>query len=170
MTALVDGELSARRRARIERHLQRCSRCAAEAREMHATVALQQRALRIIVAEGVVDPTPLWAGMQSGIRDAAATIDRRWIPARLRAPTWPGLLQPAVLAGATLAVLVTFLLAVGGPQMVLIPLGVESPPPAITRQTELFKDYPLIEQLEALEHFDTVESVPLDDEQVRHHG
>jgi hypothetical protein len=61
------------------------------------------------------------------------------------------------------------LLAVG-PQMVLMPLGLESPPPAVAQHTGLFKDYPLIERLDVLEHFDTVESVPLDDEGASRHG
>ena len=51
-----------------------------------------------------------------------------------------------------------------------MPLGLESPPPAVVQHTELFKDYPLIERLDVLEHFDTVESVPLDDESAAQRG
>ena len=72
-----------------------------------------------------------------------------------------------VLASSAVAAAAVILALVfaGGPAAVLVPLGVESPPVAVKANPELFKDYPLIQHLDALENFDTVQSVPLDDDQ-----
>jgi hypothetical protein len=53
---------------------------------------------------------------------------------------------------------------------VFISVGIESPPTAVVREPDLYTDYPLIQQLDALEHFDTVQSVPLDDEPASQNG
>jgi anti-sigma factor RsiW len=155
LTAWVDGELSDRWKARVESHLEKCPRCLTEADSIRAAVQ-QQRALllRAAVVEGV-DTDRLRVQL------------RRQIATEAEQPAigWGWLLRPLGFAGgaAAVAMLLVFALA-GGPGAVLIPLGVESPPRAVTREPELFRDYLLIQHLDALENFDTVESVPLDDE------
>jgi hypothetical protein len=85
---------------------------------------------------------------------------------------WMPLFRPIAVAGAAAMVgaILLLLSVVGGPTAVLVPLGVESPPVAVTREPELFENYRLIQQLDVLENFDTVESEPLDDDQTYQQG
>jgi len=158
LTAWVDGELSARRAERVRRHLASCSACAAEAEGLRDVIA-QQRRLLTRLAAVEVSPTLSRRLLREIAQESAAP--RGWL--------W--LFRPVAVAAATAAVGVVGLFTIaGGPRAVLIPLGVEPPPPAVTRTTDLFKDYPIIEKLDALENFDTVESVPLDEDQEPYRG
>jgi hypothetical protein len=88
-----------------------------------------------------------------------------------RASAWSSLFRPLAIAGAVVtAVVVLFFSVMGGPKAVLIPLGVEPPPVAVTSDPDLFENYQVIQHLDALENFDNVESVPLDDDQPVHQG
>lgn len=161
LTAWVDGELSPRSAMRVQRHLAACSVCAAEADEMRTAIEWQRRCLPQAVMVAEFDPQPLQARLR---RALAAEPEPRpmW---------WARLFQPVAVAGAVVAAAVALIvLMAGGPRAVLIPLGVQSPPPAVARETDLFKDYQLIQRLDALENFDTVESVPLDDDQAPYRG
>ena len=156
LTAWLDGELSLSRAADVSQHVGACAACRADAESLRASIAVQRTALRRLAAVGDVDTAALRAQLRRALAAESAT----------RQPMWRWVLRPAVLAPA-LAVLAVLLLftAAGGPTDVLAPLGVAPPPPAVTRAPELFKDYTLIQHLDALQHFDTVESEPLDDEQ-----
>ena len=161
LTAWVDGELAASPTERLARHVAGCAACAAETAALTAAIRWQRQALARIVADAGSDYAPLGARVQ---RAVAAE------PERSRA-RWGWLLRPVAVAGAALAVVVAvFMSAVGGPPAVLIPLGVESPPVPVAREPELYKDYQLIQRLDALENFDSVEAMPLDDEQTSQHG
>ncbi len=166
LSAWIEGQVSRRRDDRIRRHLAACAPCAAEAESLRAAIAWQRRALRAVATVNDLDAGPLWLQVR---RILVAQVDEGRRPWRFLRPVWPHWGRVA-LAGAALSVAASVLFLVGGPGMVLIPLGLESPPSAVARHTELFKEYPLIEQLDVLEHFDTVESVPLDDEGAAHRG
>ncbi len=156
LTAWVDSELSPRRVERVREHVARCADCAAEAESLRASIGLQRRVLTRLTAVGDVDSAMLHARLRRAVAAEAEPRPLRW--------SWifrPMVLAPAV---ALLAVLVLFT-AAGGPTDVLAPLGVAPPPLAVKRATGLFKDYTLIQHLDELEHFDTVESESLDDEQ-----
>ena len=156
LTAWIDGELSPRWTERVREHITGCADCAAEAKNLRASITLQRRVLTHLTAVGDVDAAALHARLRRAV--AAEAEPRRSV--------WSWILRPLVLAPALalLAVLVLFT-AAGGPTDVLAPLGVAPPPPAVKRAPGLFKDYTLIQHLDELEHFDTVESEPLDDEQ-----
>ena len=161
LTAWLDGELSSRWGNRMQTHLANCAPCAAEAESLQAAIEAHRHLLsRVMVPEGVALDR-LGAQLQ---RRIAADGDRReW--------GWDWLFGRLALAGGAVAAAVVLLVwMAGGPRAVLIPLGVESPPPAVTREPELFKDYLLIQHLDALENFDSVESVPLEEEQTTQSG
>jgi hypothetical protein len=166
LTAWIEGGLPRRRDDRIRRHVAACADCAAQAESLRTAVAWQRRALQAVSAATDVDPAPLCAHLRRVLVAQAA--EGRWGWRFL--PPVSSLWGRVALAGAALSAAAVVLFLAGDSGMVLIPLGLESPPPAVTRQTELFKEYPLIEQLDVLEHFDTVESVPLDDEGAAHRG
>ena len=162
LTAWLDGALPEHQARRVSRHLGTCSHCAAEAERLRAAVDWQRRVLPCLVTVGELDASRLRIALLS----AMAAAPNPTLPA------WTPLFRPIAVAGAAALVgAVLFLLSVlGGPNAVLIPLGVESPPVAVTREPDLFENYHLIQQLDALENFDTVESEPLDDDQGPHQG
>jgi anti-sigma factor RsiW len=156
LTAWIDGELSARSAERVREHVAGCPRCATETDSLRASIGLHRTVLTRLSDAGDVDAAALRARFRRAVAVEAAE----------RRPSWRWIFRPVVLAPALalLAVLLLFT-AAGGPTDVLAPLGVAPPPPAVKRAPGLFKDYTLIQHLDALQHFDTVESEPLDDEQ-----
>jgi len=162
LTPWLDGELPESRARRLRHHLGRCGICAAEVERLRVAVGWQRRALPCLLRVEGVDPVALGRAID-------ATLAAERIPSLpLRKP----LLRPILVASvAVTAGLILLLLSVaGGPNAVLIPLGVKSPPSAVTREPDLFENYQLIERLDALENFDTVEAQPLDDDRTPHHG
>ena len=166
LTAWVDGQLPDRRHDQIRQHLAACARCSAEMHSLRTAITWQRHALRAMTVADGIDAVALKTRLR---RTLAAEVDEG-IPAWTLRDVWASLWGRLALVGATVSVAVAVLLLAGGPGMVLMPLGLESPPPAVVQQTELFKDYPMIERLDVLEHFDTVESVPLDDEGAAQRG
>ncbi len=161
LVAWCDGELSERQARRITEHVSACAACAGEAERTRSAIAWQKRALVDITA-ATVDTQALQTKLR---RALAAEPDARM-------PWWGWFLRPVAVAGACAValVVVVFFSVVGGPKAVLIPLGVEPPPVAVSSEPELFENYQLIQHLDALENFDTVESVPLDEDQTLHEG
>jgi anti-sigma factor RsiW len=161
LSAWCDGELSRRRAKRIEQHLAGCSACAAEAQSVAAAIRWQGQALPRITAVADYEFSALQARLRRALADEP-------VP---QAPFWSWFFRPVAIAAAAAMFAVVMLFSImGGPKAVLIPLGVESPPVAVSSQPELFEDYQLIQRLDALENFDTVESVPLDDDRALHAG
>ncbi|HVM98261.1 MAG TPA: hypothetical protein VMT89_17835 [Candidatus Acidoferrales bacterium] len=76
---------------------------------------------------------------------------------------WTWLRFPLVVSAVVMLSLVGFVTVTGGPERVLIPLGVKAPPPAVKRAPEMFTKYRMIEKLDMLENFDTVDAVQVDD-------
>jgi anti-sigma factor RsiW len=166
LTAWIEGQLLPRQHERIRLHIAHCVRCAREIDSLRAAIAWQQHALRAVTALDGVDTSVLKARLRHDLAKDAASATPAWNLRHVWASMWGRL---ALAGAAAVVVAIVFLLA-GGPGMVLMPLGLESPPPAVAQQTELFKDYPLIERLDVLEHFDTVESVPLEDDSASQRG
>jgi anti-sigma factor RsiW len=158
LTAWLDGELSESRARHIRHHLSCCGACSVEAEHLGAAVTWQRHTLPQLFRTEDVDTGALRRALHTAL-------------AAERSPSIP-LFRPVVVAGAAVMVgLILLLLSVaGGPNAVLIPLGVKSPPLAVTREPDLFENYQLIQRLDALENFDTVESEPLDNDQTPHHG
>ena len=155
LSAWLDGELLPAPADQVSQHVGACAACSREAESLRASIALQRTALRRLTTAGDVDTSALRAQLRRAV--AAHTAPRRSI--------WGWILRPVVLAPALALLAVLLLLtAAGGPTDVLAPLGVAPPPAAVKRAPELFTDYTLIQHLDALQHFDTVESEPLDDE------
>jgi len=157
LTAWIDGELPTELEGRVRGHLATCGSCAAEAASLRASIGLQQQVLKRLTATDT-DVARLHAQLRRTIAAERVVAPRGWL--------WAWILRPLVLTPALAMIAVMVLLtAAGGPTDVLVPLGVKSPPVAVKRAPDLFKDYTLIQHLDELEHFDTVESESLDDEQ-----
>ena len=162
-TAWCDGELSRREAERLEQHLAACAACSAEADSLSVAVRWQRQALRHVTAVADHECAPL----QARLRRALATE----IEPRAQGQFWSWIFRPVAIATAAAMIAIIVLFSVlGGPNAVLIPLGVEAPPVAISREPDLFEDYQLIQHLDAMENFDTVESVPLDEDQALREG
>lgn len=163
LTAWIDGEVSASWQERIEQHLMRCSACNEEAEQLRNSIEQQRRVLPRLVEAATVDSGALLAGIR---RSLAA--DRRAEPTpgwRFNLD-WKWVLRPIPLALAAAALLlITLVEAAGGPEDVLVPIGVKRPPAAVAHKPGMFRDYAIIEKLDALENFDTVDVEPLDDDQ-----
>jgi anti-sigma factor RsiW len=162
LTGWLDGELPERQARRVSRHLGTCKPCSAEAEGLRAAVDWQRRVLPCLVTVGELDASRLRFELLSAVAAAPNPT----------LPAWTPFFRPIAVAGAAALVgAILFLVSVlGGPNAVLIPLGVESPPVAVTREPDLFENYQLIQQLDVLENFDTVESEPLDDDQSPQQG
>jgi hypothetical protein len=107
------------------------------------------------------------------LRRADVDIDRIWqavVRERAVAAARPSFfltwMRPVAFAVCVLALSVAgYFGSAPTPETVLVPLGIKSPPAAVSQAPVLFKDYPVIEKLDLLEHFDTVDSIPeLDDD------
>ncbi len=160
LVAWCDGELSPRQARRVRDHLATCAACAGEAERVRTAIEWQTQAL-IGIAVAAADTHALQMKLQQAL---ASEPDPGF-------PWWTWLTRPVALgAAAAVALVVVFFSLVGGPKAVLIPLGVEPPPVAVSSEPELFENYQLIQHLDAMENFDTVESVPLDEDQTLHEG
>lgn len=155
LTAWADGELAARAQRRVSRHLDTCAACATQARELQRAVQFQRQALRSLQQSTEPPDEALWRAV---LRARQAESPRR------AAAGWAWLRPLAIGCAVTMFSLVAFVGAAGGPQAVLVPLGIKQPPPVVSRAPALFKEYQVIEKLEMLEHFETVDTVPLDEE------
>ena len=161
--AWCDGELSGREAERVEQHLAACEACSAEAESLSAVIRWQRQVLRHVTAVTDQECAPLQTRLR---RALAAEIEP---PGQAR--FWSLIFRPVTIATAAAMIAIIALFSVlGGPNAVLIPLGVEAPPVAISRQPDLFENYQLIQYLDAMENFDTVQSVPLDEDQALREG
>jgi anti-sigma factor RsiW len=161
LTAWLDGELSERQARSIDQHVEACAGCAAVLHQLRTAVAVQRLALPRVAVTEAIDTERLWRRLHAAVLDEPDGQHSLW--------TW--LWRPFALASlAATAMLVGFLIVAGGPRAVLLPLGVVAPPPDVAQRPDLFKDYRLIEQLDALENFDTVETVPLEDDSSSENG
>ncbi len=162
LTAWIDEELPQAQAERVDLHLARCLACSGEAELLRLSIDAQRQTLAQLVAVAEVDATALFARVRRAMAESPAEPALAW----WRDWSWTSLARPVPLALAAAAVLVMALVEVaGGPEDVLVPIGVKAPPAVVSHKPGMFRDYAIIEKLDALENFDTVEVEPLDDDQ-----
>jgi len=153
MTAFVDGALQPRRAARLRAHLHGCPSCQADLEEIEMTVAVQRAALEAPLPE-------LSPEFEAQLGERLAELGESDVRSSWAAWAW----KPALVGGLAAAAVLLAAAPLGGPSAVLVPLGIAPPPPKVAREPELFRDYAIIEHLDELENFDTVQAIPLEDE------
>lgn len=172
LTALADGELRGLVRLRLLGHLFACRPCAERLLSLRAAAAEQKCALRLPEA---VDTERLLAETR---RSIAALGEPRRVPQPAVAPA-PAYWGRAAVAGAAalalvLAIAAGLVLQTGGVRPALVALGIETPPRQLVRNAEMFRDYEIIRELEALEYFESVAETPLEDDRaataLHHYG
>ncbi len=167
LTAWIDGELALGANERVEQHLARCASCSDEARILRRSVESQRRLLPQVAGARPTDADRLLAAVRRRIAAAEPVEEEGW----WRRWSWTWGLRPLPMAvAAAVLLVVVFVEVAGGPDDVLVPVGVKAPPAAVSRKPAMFRDYAIIEKLEALENFDTVEVEPLDDDQASERG
>ncbi len=153
LTALADGALTGAEAERLRDHLQTCGDCRRELRSIERTVHIQQSALALPLPE-------LSLGFETRLRQKLAEANEV-------SPGWAAWLawiwKPLAVAAVTATAILVAAGPLGGPSTVLVPLGLQSPPPKLAKETELFQDYPIIEHLDEFENFESVEAIPLDE-------
>ncbi len=182
ITMALAGELPARRRQAVERHLEGCEGCR---RERMAYAALDQ-ALGLLPMESGVSAS-LERAVARRVRDEGGDLS----PAR-RAPWWLGV--PALAAAAVLALSVRGTKLSGdAPPATTSPTRQELtaaapavqpvrpaaqlakrrrapevvpsvPPPDLAARPDLFVDLPMLRNLERLEHFEAIQTTTLKDQ------
>lgn len=149
LTALVDGELSAARATSVRAHVTRCAECTALYHAIEDSVAQQRQLVPLafgpadIASEGIL------------LRDVRRRFDMEREPASRRWFLQPAMMGTVAIVGAVIATYLGLL------DPVFISVGFEDPPEVVAEQPELFRDYVFFERLDALEHFDDVNSIQL---------
>lgn len=160
LTAWIDGELSPADEQNVARHVADCSSCAQEAERLRTAIDWQKRMLPARLLDEPVDVASLRLGLR---RRIGALRDQEEPSAASR--SWAWLIRPLAVASAGLALASLFLVwRAAEPETLLVSLGVEEPPAVVVRDPEMFKYLEVIEKLDALEHFEAVQAVQLDDE------
>jgi anti-sigma factor RsiW len=153
LTALIDGALPSEAAAGLQAHVDSCPSCRRELHSLRDAVVLQSRVL--------APPLPeLSLGFETRLRQrlveaAEERAARQWFPWLWKPVTATALAAASILMAAG---------PLGGPSAVLVPLGIQAPPPKLATKPELFEEYPIIEHLDELEHFETVDAIRLEDE------
>lgn len=152
-TAFIDGELSPRQTARVQAHLGVCTDCPAEMGRIKRVVDIERDAL--------LSPVPeLSLGFETRLRQRLVEVESEGAPSWWYARWW----KPLLVSGVALIAVLIAAAPLGGPSAVLVPLGIQAPPAKVAKEPDLFKDYEIIERLDELEHFDTVDTVPLEED------
>jgi anti-sigma factor RsiW len=159
LTAWIDGELSSPEEREVALHVADCSSCAQQADRLREAIDWQTQSLPGRLLEDPVDVGVLRMGMQrrlSALREQDEPTSSR---------TWAWLIRPLAMASAGLALAsILMFWRAAEPESLLVSLGVEEPPADLATRPEMFKYLEVIENLEALEHFEAVQAVRLEDE------
>jgi anti-sigma factor RsiW len=155
LTALVDRELSPARAAAVQAHLTGCAACAALHEDIAASVTVQSQLIPLAFG-----PTDVASGaMLQRLRERLPVEGLAEMP-EVESPVRRWFFQPAAMGTIAVAtVIVATMLGVLDP--VFISVGFENPPEVVAEQPELFRDYVIFENLDALQHFDDVNSIQL---------
>ncbi len=156
LTAHADGQRSRWRQWRAQRHCRRCRDCEAHAGRIAQDISDQA----ILLTRALAVPDLDADAMRRKTRILIAAL-----PREDEAPTpvarWYA--RPALALATLLLAIAVGTWQAGGTDTVLITLGILDPPSTVAHETELFQEYRLIQHLDALENFDSVNSVPLDE-------
>jgi anti-sigma factor RsiW len=167
-----DGELGARRRHALDRHLSRCAACRTEQVAIEGVLAALDR-----LPDGTDVPARLEQNVMRRVR-ALADEPVGW-RASLDPSRWRGTLAPALAAGAVAAITVVGLRSspqrstlepLRTPTQVAVAPRVErapvarrpktrvpdEPPAELASRPELFVDLPVIRNLDKLQHFESI--------------
>lgn len=129
-------------------HLARCAQCTELYQAIETSVAQQRRLVPTAFAPADVASDMILRNVRQHFDYDEAPVARRWF------------LHPAMMSGfAVVSVVVATYLGILDP--VFISVGFEDPPEVVAEQPELFRDYAFYERLDALEHFDDVNSIQL---------
>jgi len=159
LTAWIDGELSPSDEREVEAHVGTCTSCATEAESLRHEIDWQKRILPNALLDAPVDVVALKMGLQRQLN----TIRRQ--EERPVSYSWGWLIRPLAMATAGLALtLLVVVWRAGEPESLLVSIGVEDPPAEVATRPDMFKYLDVIENLEALEHFEAVQAVRLEDE------
>jgi len=159
ITALADGALGILATLRLHLHLASCRVCAAVADARRSAVAVQRNVLSAPVE---VDCERMLAEARRAIAALGEPTPFPFLRAadRRGATPWNWAVLAGVGGAAATAGLFAWLVS---PSTVLVPLGLGAPPAVVASKPELFRDYEIIRELDALEHFDSVNRVRLED-------
>src|SRR5262245_45988857 len=149
LTAWIDGELSAAEEQHLAAHLDGCQACTVEAGDLRRAIGWQAQTLSKGLLEAPVDV----GALRNGLHRRLAAIREREEPAA--AWSWSRLLRPFAVATAAVAVAVLALMwQTPEPAPLLVTIGVEQPPAEVVNNPEMFRYLDVMQNLEALEHFD----------------
>jgi anti-sigma factor RsiW len=144
LTAWIDGELPPRRSEQVGQHVESCDACAAESANLRLAIT-EHRHLLAGLADVGVDAVSLRQSLRQGMAE---------MKAQATPSVWLAWKPRLLTAAAAAAAVFTVMWIAGGPAAVFIPLGLEAPPPAVAREPTLFRDYPLIQNLDVLENLE----------------
>lgn len=161
LTPWVDGELAPRDEQRVVQHLADCPSCAEEADSLRRAVAWQTPALATHMRATPVDVEAMRIALRPQINAARRDEERK---ARR---SWVWWIRPLAMATAGLALVLVVASRAGEPESILVSLGIAEPPAEVASHPEMFRYLDVIENLEALEHFEAVQAVRLEDERAR---
>jgi hypothetical protein len=155
LTALVDRELSPVRAAAVRAHLARCAACTALHQAIEANITAQSQLVPLAFG-----PTDVASGVMLQNLHERLPIEGQLDMPDQEPPVRPWFFQPAAMGAIAVAtvIIATFL---GVLDPVFIAVGFEDPPELVAERPELFRDYVIFENLDALEHFDDVNSIQL---------
>lgn len=157
LTAFVDAQLGLLARLRLRVHLLLNPPCAAAVAALRRVVDRQRAELSEPVAVDV-------EALLESARGAIGALGTPRAPEPRQVPMSGFRWNRSLVAG--LAAAAVFVVAAVGiaarPRTVLVPLGLEEPPAALAKKPDLFRDYEMFRELDALEHFDAVNRVRLE--------
>lgn len=153
LTAWLDEELSARWDRKVREHLAQCAGCSAEAAEIRTAISFQMQALsQLLRRSGEISPS-LWSRIDGRVEEADEPLRS----------TWSWMRRPIVVGVAVALSMLALASVAGGPETVLIPLGVKAPPAIVKQAPEMFTKFRMFEKLDILQNFDTVDAIQIDD-------
>lgn len=147
-----DGELRGLTLRLLRSHFSSCETCRVEA---EAWAKEHQRQAAAFGALFPLSSAPIdeqWACIEWRLGHENPRCGRRGF-GLLRLPSRP---RTLAVAAAVAAVLFASWKLAGVPQGVLLALGIKPPPVEVVRMPELFRDYAVVEELDLLEHLDTL--------------
>src|SRR6185436_11329129 len=149
IVAARDGELGARQRHALDRHLNRCAQCRAARVSTEDVLAALDR-----MPQEASVPARLEAEVMRHVRGLDDATARRY---RLPASRWLTGVGPALAATAVVGIAVVGLRSGQSPAVARrAKRAPVDPPAALASRPDLFVDLPMLRELDKLQHFDSI--------------